>query len=65
MAIQNTTEGRLYRAVNYLNNVDGDGIRYEDAGLSEADVEGLRTEVARLRAELAGARRDTSLVLTS
>ena len=65
MTSQSIIDGRLYRAVNYLNNVDGDGVRYEDAGVSDADVERLRIEVARLRGELAEALGGTSRVLTS
>lgn len=65
MTTQNISDGRLYRAVSYLNNVDGDGIRYEDAGVSDADVERLRLELARLRDELAEALEGTSRVLPS
>lgn len=63
MTTKNTIDGRLYRAVNFLSNVDGDGVRYEDAGVSDADVELLRTEVARLRGELADALAGTTRVL--
>ena len=65
MTTKNIIDGRLYRAVSYLNNVDGDGVRYEDAGVSDADVERLRIEVARLRGELAEALGGTSRVVTS
>ncbi len=65
MTTQNIGDGHLYRAVNYLNNVDGKGIRYEDSGVSDADVELLRAEVARLRGELAEALGGTGRVLTS
>jgi hypothetical protein len=65
MTTQNIIDGRLYRAVNYLNNVGGDGLRYEDAGVSDADVERLRAEVARLRGELAEALGGPGRALTS
>jgi hypothetical protein len=65
MTTRNTIDGRLYRAVHFLNNVDGDVVRYVDAGVSDADVELLRTEVARLHAELDDALAGTTRVLTS
>jgi hypothetical protein len=55
MTTERSTPGQLYRAVTFTSNVDGHGLRYEDAGISEGDVERLRTDVERLRSELAEA----------